>query len=110
MNRYTIAFSDLPLADLSEVGGKKASIGGTIRNLSPLGIMIPDGFAITGEAFNEFSKFNKIYFLVQHGINSISFNPDEIMKGIENIAAAEAMRCVITQSTFPNSNTINSFL
>ena len=71
MNRYTISFSDLSMADLSEVGGKNASLGEMIRNLSPLGITIPDGYAITVEAFNEFLKFNKIYDLLQQSLSKL---------------------------------------
>ena len=44
---------------------------------------------LCGQAPSDYPEFAA--FLVQHGIDSISFNPDAIMKGIENIAAAEVM-------------------
>ena len=44
---------------------------------------------LCGQAPSDYPEFAA--FLVQHGIDSISFNPDAIIKGIENIAAAEAM-------------------
>ncbi len=36
-------------------------------------------------------NYNFASFLVQYGIDSISFNPDALIRGIENIAAAEKM-------------------
>ena len=44
---------------------------------------------LCGQAPSDFPEFAQ--FLVQHGINSISFNPDSILKGIENIKSAESI-------------------
>ena len=44
-------FRDLSLADLPLVGGKNASLGEMVRQLAPLGVRIPDGFAITAPAY-----------------------------------------------------------
>ncbi|GAA0191039.1 hypothetical protein GCM10009122_53170 [Fulvivirga kasyanovii] len=35
------------------------------------------------------AKGVKVGFLIENGIDSISFNPDAIIRGTENIAAAE---------------------
>ncbi|MGL5783523.1 MAG: PEP/pyruvate-binding domain-containing protein, partial [Plesiomonas shigelloides] len=40
--------------DVNRVGGKNASLGEMIANLSGLGVSVPDGFATTARAFNEF--------------------------------------------------------
>jgi pyruvate,water dikinase len=42
------------MADLPLVGGKNASLGEMLRELSPLGIRVPDGFAITADAYRDF--------------------------------------------------------
>jgi pyruvate,water dikinase len=42
---------------------------------------------LCGQAPSDFPEFAK--FLVEEGIDSISFNPDAILKGIENIRKAE---------------------
>lgn len=42
---------------------------------------------LCGQAPSDFPEFAK--FLVEEGIDSISFNPDAILKGIENILKAE---------------------
>jgi pyruvate,water dikinase len=49
--RYVMPFRDLDLGSIPEVGGKNASLGELLRELEPKGIAIPDGFAITANAF-----------------------------------------------------------
>ena len=44
-------FSELTLADLPLVGGKNASLGELVRALGPLGVRLPDGFAVTAAAY-----------------------------------------------------------
>ena len=44
---------------------------------------------LCGQAPSDYPEFAA--FLVQQGIDSISFNPDALIKGIENIASAEKM-------------------
>ena len=44
---YVRWFSDLGLEDISQVGGKNASLGEMFRELTPMGIKVPDGFAVT---------------------------------------------------------------
>src|ERR1700712_2822741 len=48
------AFADIGLSDIEEVGGKNASLGEMVRNLTDLGVRVPDGFATTAEAFRRF--------------------------------------------------------
>ncbi len=52
--RFVRWFTEVGLDDLGLVGGKVASLGEMIRELSPLGIRVPDGFAITAEAYRHF--------------------------------------------------------
>src|ERR671916_573808 len=47
-------FADLGLADLEQVGGKNASLGEMIANLSSAGVRVPDGFATTADAYRRF--------------------------------------------------------
>jgi len=50
-------FSELGMADVPEVGGKNASLGEMISNLTSLGIKVPDGFATTADAYREFLAY-----------------------------------------------------
>ena len=45
-------FKDLSIDDVPLVGGKNASLGEMHRNLSPKGVSIPNGFAVTAHAYN----------------------------------------------------------
>ena len=51
---YTRDFSGISMKDLNEVGGKNASLGEMYSRLSPEGIAVPAGFAITANAYREF--------------------------------------------------------
>lgn len=51
--RWIRWFAELSMADVPLVGGKNASLGELVRELTPLGVRIPDGFAVTAEAFRE---------------------------------------------------------
>ncbi|WP_020585216.1 phosphoenolpyruvate synthase [Desulfobacter curvatus] len=44
-------FKDLSIDDVPLVGGKNASLGEMYRNLSPKGVSIPNGFAVTAHAY-----------------------------------------------------------
>jgi pyruvate,water dikinase len=52
-SKYIRWFSGLSMADLPLVGGKNASLGEMFTELQPLGVRIPDGFAITATAYRE---------------------------------------------------------
>ena len=55
-----VPFERLRMADVESVGGKNASLGEMISQLSGAGIRVPRGFATTADAFRE--------FLVQGGL------------------------------------------
>ena len=50
--RYIRWFEELTIADIPLVGGKNASLGEMYRELKPQGINIPNGFAVTAEAYH----------------------------------------------------------
>jgi pyruvate,water dikinase len=51
VNGYIRFFEELGIHDVPEVGGKNASLGEMYRSLSAAGIRIPNGFAITADAY-----------------------------------------------------------
>ncbi|TMO55732.1 phosphoenolpyruvate synthase [Pseudoalteromonas phenolica] len=61
MQDYVLWYQELGMQDVPRVGGKNASLGEMISNLSNAGVQVPGGFATTAEAFNE--------FLEQSGLN-----------------------------------------
>jgi len=54
MTRYVIPLNQLGRNDVETVGGKNSSLGEMLRELTRLGIQVPDGFATTAEAYREF--------------------------------------------------------
>ena len=51
---YIVEFDQLTINDVDKVGGKNASLGEMIGNLSTLGVSVPNGFATTADAYREF--------------------------------------------------------
>ena len=54
MRQYVIGLSSIGRDDLPRVGGKNASLGELIAHLDELGIRVPDGFAVTVDAYRDF--------------------------------------------------------
>jgi pyruvate,water dikinase len=51
-------FSDVAMGDVSVVGGKNASLGEMIRELTRSGIRVPDGYAVTADGYRHFIRSN----------------------------------------------------
>jgi len=49
-------FADITIEDIPLVGGKNASLGEMVRELADQGVSVPDGFAITAEAYRHFIR------------------------------------------------------
>jgi pyruvate,water dikinase len=54
--RFIRWFRDLGLADVGRVGGKNASLGELYRELTPAGVRVPNGFAVTADAYRRFLR------------------------------------------------------
>ncbi|MGP9707429.1 phosphoenolpyruvate synthase [Brachybacterium sp. AOP24-D1-21] len=77
-------FSELGMNDLEQVGGKNASLGEMVSNLTRLGVQVPDGFATTSRAYREFL-----------GATGLAERIDERLQGLDTedtIALAETGR------------------
>ena len=58
MNAFVKNFKELRMTDVEEVGGKNASLGEMISQLSTAGVRVPGGFATTAEAYRAFLAHN----------------------------------------------------
>ena len=100
MSAFVIPFDNITMDDLSRVGGKNASLGELIRNLSPLGINVPDGFAVTVEAFYDFLAFNSLSPQIQQALDRIDRST------LVNLSEAGACcRDLIMRGIFPEDVT-----
>ncbi|MDA8379392.1 MAG: phosphoenolpyruvate synthase [Actinomycetota bacterium] len=55
MNRFEHLrfFSEIAVGDVPVVGGKNAGIGEMYRSLTKAGVLVPDGFAVTADAYRQ---------------------------------------------------------
>src|SRR3990172_10337953 len=93
---YVIPFSKLSLDDIARVGGKNASLGEMVKALAPGGIQIPDGFAVTADAFR--------LHLKEAGLDAVIYAELEDLD-IEDVAAlasaARPIRARIAAAPLP---------
>ena len=61
MSAFIKHFAAISYTDIAQVGGKNASLGEMFSQLTPKGILVPDGFAITADAYRLFLKENKLF-------------------------------------------------
>lgn len=58
--KFILKLTEASINDIETVGGKNASLGEMLQNLSGFGINIPDGFIITAAAYYHFITSNKL--------------------------------------------------
>lgn len=59
-NEFILPLNEVDIHHIGRVGGKNASLGEMIRELSEKGITVPDGFALTARAYWYFLDYNQI--------------------------------------------------
>src|SRR4026208_1095677 len=64
-NRLVLPLENCRMSDVGKVGGKNASLGELISQLSASGVRVPGGFATTAEAFEQFLAHNKLGEAIQ---------------------------------------------
>ena len=57
MSQNVIWFENLRMTDVESVGGKNASLGEMISQLTEKGVRVPTGFATTADAYRELAAF-----------------------------------------------------
>lgn len=60
MEQHVIWYDQLSMGDVEKVGGKNASLGEMVANLANAGVQVPNGFATTAYAFNQFLEQNQL--------------------------------------------------
>lgn len=71
MKDLIIHFNELRIGDVGKVGGKNASLGEMVQQLQPLGIQIPNGFAVTADAFRFFLEENKLTPFISESLSEL---------------------------------------
>lgn len=95
-NKFILELSQVGINDIETVGGKNASLGEMIQNLTSLGINIPNGFVVTVAAYREFLEYNHLESTISHIINSIDHgNIESLRRG------GQQVRMLLKNGRFP---------
>src|SRR5690606_9957163 len=73
---YVVSFEQLRMSDVDSVGGKNASLGEMISQLSGAGVRVPGGFATTAEAFRDFLKASGLDQRIATRLSTL--NPEDV--------------------------------
>ncbi|MFI3197933.1 MAG: phosphoenolpyruvate synthase [Methylococcaceae bacterium] len=73
---YIRWFNELTIDDVPLVGGKNASLGEMYRELTPQGIQIPNGFAVTAEAYRYLLEQAGAWQLLHQALDDL--NPENV--------------------------------
>lgn len=95
---YTIDLNQVSLKDINSVGGKNASLGEMIQNIESIGIKVPNGFAITTQAYHDFIKYNN---LDEKIIDIVSKLDDSNLSQLRQVGSD--VRQLIRNGKFPES-------
>ncbi|MFM5617488.1 phosphoenolpyruvate synthase [Aeromonas veronii] len=71
MQQYVLWYEQLGMQDVERVGGKNASLGEMISNLSGADVSVPGGFATTAFAFNEFLESSGLNGKIHHLLDNL---------------------------------------
>ena len=88
---WTRPLRDVTLDDVASVGGKNASLGEMLRELVPLGVRVPDGFAVTADAYRALMRESRVDAFVRDELASLRpGNIEELTRCSDRIRAAIA--------------------
>jgi pyruvate,water dikinase len=95
--RFIRWFRELGIGDVPLVGGKNASLGEMFQALTPRGVRVPDGFAVTAEGYRHFLRsagLDRRIDTILHGLDT---------HDLANLAArGDEIRRAIVDATLPD--------
>jgi pyruvate,water dikinase len=95
--KYILFFTQIGNNAIDEVGGKNASLGELYNQLNPIGVNIPNGFAVTAEGYRLFRQQNNLEKSLDDIVNLLDtkeyLNLSEI---------GEKARALILSATIPD--------
>ena len=89
-------FRDVTAEDVGVVGGKNASLGEMLRELSSLGVQVPNGFAVTADAYRYFLRKAELERPIRETLAGLDpANQDDLVR------RSDALRAAISRATLP---------
>jgi len=98
MKNYIKKFDSISLSDLPAVGGKNSSLGEMYSKLSSKGIPVPDGFATTAFAFEEFLETNDLKVKLNELMSSLDKTDFHNLREIGTAARSLMLQGMINES------------
>lgn len=77
---FTLPLKNVGINDIANVGGKNASLGEMLQNLTQLGVSIPDGFVVTVDAYRAYIAHNGLEQKITAIINTINHDNIESLR------------------------------
>ncbi len=97
MEPYVIELAELGMNDVDIVGGKNASLGEMIGNLSGLGVSVPGGFATTAAAYRDFLRGDQLDQRIDKTLEGLDVDDIDALT-----AAGHQIRTWILQTALPD--------
>lgn len=92
-----VSFREIGMEDVAKVGGKNASLGEMFQKLIPLKINIPDGFAVTADAYRLFVQHNQIGEAIHDHLKQLD------LKEFSNLnSVSSSIKKLFLKGTFPD--------
>ncbi len=79
MSAHVIPFEKLRNIDVPSVGGKNASLGEMISQLSAKGVRVPTGFATTADAYREFLSVNGLDVKINDELDKLNVDDTQAL-------------------------------
>ena len=95
-NRIIVPLESVGLDDIALVGGKCASLGEMLQNLSGIGVQIPGGFVITTDAYRQFLEQSGLETFIKTELDRIDFDNVESLR-----RSGSKIRQAISNARFP---------
>jgi pyruvate, water dikinase len=97
LTKNVVQLDQVGMKDIDLVGGKNASLGEMLQNLTKLGVSIPGGFVITVNAYQEFIRHNNLDEKIRAFVKQIDYTSVESLR-----RAGLQIRNVIRNGRFPS--------
>lgn len=95
--KFVVSLEKVGIEDVSEVGGKNASLGEMLQSLTPKGIRVPGGYAVTATAYKYFLKTTGLKEFIKEELRDLN------VKNLTQLSQkAKAVREKIVTTDFPN--------
>ncbi|MDY6829619.1 MAG: phosphoenolpyruvate synthase [Pseudomonadota bacterium] len=98
MQPYLLWFNEVGMNDVDQVGGKNASLGEMLSNLTEVGIRVPNGFATTAAAYRDFIHQEGLYGRILETLKGLNIDDVSALS-----AAGKTIRDWILEAPLPQA-------